>query len=100
MAKPGTFKPGQSGNPTGRPKIFNDVKELARQYTTEAVEALVAALKRPGEAVPAANSLLAYGYGRPQQTVNIRKIGNWEDLSEEELTALAQDKGEGREVIH
>ena len=34
------WKPGQSGNPGGRPKVLADVQALARQYTTEAIETL------------------------------------------------------------
>jgi hypothetical protein len=36
------------------------------------VEALLAALKRPGERVRAAEVLLGYGYGRPTQQVDIQ----------------------------
>ena len=61
------FRPGQSGNPGGRPR--QDVTALARAHTREAVEALVAALKRPKEAVPAAVALLNRGWGLPKVTV-------------------------------
>jgi hypothetical protein len=47
-----------------------DVQELARQHTPEAITALVAALKRPKEAVPAAIALLNRGWGTPVQTVH------------------------------
>ena len=36
------FKPGQSGNPGGRPKGFAEVRELAREHTVAAIEKLVA----------------------------------------------------------
>jgi hypothetical protein len=39
------------------------------------------------------NTHWAYGRGRPQQTVNVRKITNWEDLDDEELAALAAADG-------
>ncbi len=65
------FKPGQSGNPGGRPAVARDIQLLARQHTPEAVEALRAALKRPGERVRAAEVLLAYGYGRPTQQIDV-----------------------------
>jgi hypothetical protein len=96
------FKPGQSGNPGGRPKILQNVKALAQARTEEAVEALVQALKKPGERVHAATILLAYGYGRPVQNVQMRVIRGIEDLSEEELVALTKGNGteDGRGTRH
>jgi hypothetical protein len=35
------FKPGQSGNPGGRPKGFAEVRELAREHTVAAIGKLV-----------------------------------------------------------
>jgi hypothetical protein len=43
------FKPGQSGNPGGRPKAIIEVALAARQYTVEAVETLVK-IMRDGKA--------------------------------------------------
>lgn len=86
MAK---FNPGQSGNPGGRPVIVKHIQELARQHTPEALQALLDALKMPGERVPAANVLLAYGYGRPTQRNDVRVIRSIEDLTDAELAALA-----------
>lgn len=34
------FKPGQSGNPGGRPKLDPAVKNLCEQYTPEAIQTL------------------------------------------------------------
>ena len=39
--KNGRFLPGISGNPGGRPPEVGDVRELAREYTEEAIETLV-----------------------------------------------------------
>jgi hypothetical protein len=46
------------------------VQELARAHTIDAVEALVEALKRPKEAVPAAVALLNRAWGMPVATIH------------------------------
>jgi hypothetical protein len=83
------FKPGQSGNPGGRPKGTREFVELCRSHSDKAVKALLEALERPRDAVAAANTLLAYAHGRPVQTQNVRVIRSFEDLTEEELQQLA-----------
>ena len=59
------FRPGQSGNPGGRPKAERNVRELAQQHTAEAVEALVDVVRtgKPAERVQAATVLLDRGLG-------------------------------------
>jgi len=68
------FQKGQTGNAGGRPKLPEDVKhvrELARQYTAEAVQALYeVTVNGSGSArVSAANSILERGWGKPEQPV-------------------------------
>jgi hypothetical protein len=73
-ATSGSFRPGASGNPKGRPPrgpLDENIVALARQRTPAAVEALTRALQSPRERVAAATVLLAYGYGRPSQNVSI-----------------------------
>ena len=70
--KTGRFIKGYSGNPGGRPKDEYNVIELARSYTTEALETLVE-LMRDGkdERVrgTAAQALLNRGWGKPKVEV-------------------------------
>ena len=68
---PHAWKPGQSGNPGGRPRVLRDIQELAQQHTDKAVEALVAALDDPRSCVAAASALLDRGYGKPRQTTEL-----------------------------
>jgi len=65
----GKFQKGQSGNPGGRPKEVDEVKELARQHGPEAVKKLVDWLRSDNAkaSVSAANALLDRGYGKPAQ---------------------------------
>jgi hypothetical protein len=68
------FQPGQSGNPSGRPKENAEVKALARQHAAAAIETLAAimqdSLSPPPARVAAANSLLDRGFGKPVQEVS------------------------------
>jgi hypothetical protein len=67
------FPKGKTGNPGGRPKLPPDVKhvrELARVYTSEAVETLAKVMKTSNSdsaRVSAANVLLDRGWGKPEQ---------------------------------
>lgn len=73
VRKPGTFKPGKSGNPGGRPKEAAEVKALAQEYGAEAIDKLVALLRGEDDRVAkaAADSLLDRGFGKPGQAVEM-----------------------------
>lgn len=84
MRRPGTWQPGQSGNPTGRPKrkpitealLAELAKAHGRQGKTK-LEAMVANMVafaingRSKEAVEVFKVILAYTDGLPVQTVEV-----------------------------
>jgi Family of unknown function (DUF5681) len=90
----GRFKRGQSGNPGGRPKIFTEVKQAAREHTEAAIEALVGVMNNeeatPAARVAAAVAILDRGWGRPETyaKVNHTRVSA-EELTDDELATIA-----------
>ena len=68
------FPKGTSGNPKGRAKEHEDVKEAARQYTVEAIHRLAFWMRSNDSraSVVAADKLLDRGWGRPSQDVKLQ----------------------------
>lgn len=71
------FEKGKSGNPGGRPKEQNEVKELAKKYTTNAIARLVHWMNSDNAkaSVAASNALLDRGWGKPAQEVDANISG-------------------------
>lgn len=68
------WKPGQSGNPGGRPKEVAEVREAARRHTAEAIQTLVTIMRNgtPDRArAAAAEALLDRAWGRPLQPAEV-----------------------------
>ena len=79
-AETGRFVPGQSGNPSGRPKRDENLAELARMHTEDAIAVLVSIANdpkvNPNARISAANSLLDRGHGKPPQAVAVKTENN------------------------
>jgi hypothetical protein len=69
------WKPGQSGNPSGRPAGLREVQKLAREKSLTALRALIGIVEDIDErglpnqdgrvVVVAAQTILTWGYGKP-----------------------------------
>jgi len=67
------FVPGQSGNPSGRPKADPILREMAQARTAEAFQVVLDALADPDKriALKAAEIVLDRGHGKPAQAVEL-----------------------------
>jgi hypothetical protein len=99
----GTFAPGISGNPHGRPKAWDEMTALCREHTPLAIATLAEIAgdkKQPAASrVTAAVALLDRGYGRPAQSLDIRaQAGNpFDGISDEGLRDMLETIGKLRE---
>ena len=79
-AETGRFVPGQSGNPSGRPRRDENLAALARMHTEDAIAVLVSIANdpkvNPSARISAANSLLDRGHGKPPQAVAVKTESN------------------------
>ena len=80
------FVKGISGNPGGKPNLtpskkkqLEDVKAAAREWSTQSIKTLGAALTAKGcpwsVRVTAANALLDRGYGKPKESLDVKMTG-------------------------
>jgi hypothetical protein len=94
------FKPGQSGNPGGRPKVAGHVRDLARERQVRAIEVLTKLMESKDERVQlaAANAMLDRGSGRPSSEAEMLSVrlrieaalkDDLDRLSDEQLNAMA-----------
>jgi hypothetical protein len=67
------FKPGASGNPSGRPKIPDDIKKILKLQAPNALQKLLTLMESNDEriALTAANCVLDRAWGKPAQSTEI-----------------------------
>jgi hypothetical protein len=97
VSRKGGARPGAGRKPGVPNKATAEVKELARQYTGNALSTLAAIMgdaEQPAAArVSAANTLLDRAYGKPTQPIggddDTAPIRHVHELSDEALAAIA-----------
>ena len=94
-----TWAKGQSGNPGGRPRILEAVRDIARESTTLAIETLrtiAADTDAPHAArVSAATALLDRAWGKPLQGVAMMTVAapkGVREMTDAELMAMIEQQ--------
>jgi hypothetical protein len=78
------FPKGVSGNPGGRSKALDEIRQLAQEHSKDAIKRLAEWMlsDNPKASVAAAQALLDRGYGKPTQAVEMSGTLTFEDQLE------------------
>lgn len=89
----GRFRPGQSGNPGGRPRVPEEVREMLQALTPRAVVALAEALDGDDARLRflAAQEVLNRSLGKPHQSTDV-EVKKGKSLQELHLQAMIDFK--------
>src|SRR5262245_5617840 len=96
----GHFRKGESGNPAGRPRFPEELRERFQAKAPEALELLVKCLHSSDDriAMTAANSILDRGYVKPTQSVdaNVTSHSTFEQALDEVQARINKYKADER----
>lgn len=86
------WKPGESGNPNGRPKKSQEIVDKAQDHADAAMDVLITLLNSDSDKVrlQAALGLLDRVVGKPKQTVENTSKKEPSDYSTDELLQIAR----------
>lgn len=95
-------KGGKSPNPTGRPKVVGDLRDLARVHTTDALATLVEVMNDkeapPAARVAAAGHVLDRGYGKAATSLDLTVQHSVSETAASVLLELSQRARARREL--
>lgn len=93
---PHRFKPGQSGNPSGRPRVHKSVRDKALAHAEHALDRLAELIDSDDEriALAACIAILDRALGKPKQPIVDGGLSEAADYSDAELWAIARQEGE------
>ena len=95
----GRFLPGFTPNPSGRPKIVDEIKQLARERAPDAFKRVCGLMGSADEriALAASQEVLNRAYGRPMQ--GIEQTIEHLDIRQLYLQATQLANGHGAKVV-
>lgn len=93
------FKPGQSGNPGGKPKaptvIMHKVREIAGTHSVQAVQVLIDIMNDRKAAVnsrvTAATAILDRAIGKPKEFLEITKTNPFDDMTINQIMGMVDN---------
>ncbi len=98
----GRFAPGQSGNSGGRPALAPEVRQLAQQHCTRAIERLAELIESPDEriAVAASIAMLDRGIGKAAQAIEVNDQRASSEGQKADLSKLSDAELETMQALY